>query len=457
MVLFCEIHAEPKPPLKCNLTQKLKDEIKSYTPIVNRIIKSAVSGNSQGQTWKELANFVDTFGNRISGSQNLENAIDYMLNRSISYGLENVHGEPVEVPHWVRGNERAILLSPRIQKLNILGLGGSIGTPPEGITAPVIVVETFDELQEKANEAQGKIVVFAEKWEGYGKTVQYRQYAAVRGAKVGAVATLLRSIAPFSINSPHTGWQDYSDDVRKIPTAAITVEDAEMLLRMYRQGRSITINLYMEAKTLPPVQSRNTIAEIEGSKRPEQAVIVSGHLDSWDVGTGAMDDGGGAFISWYSLVLLKQLNLRPKRTIRAILWTGEEEGLIGAFQYAKVHDKKDFNLLMESDEGTFNPNGLYFSGKDSTACILQEILKLLAPINTTQLIQSSDVGSDIMVWANQGVPMASLMNENQNYFWFHHSDGDRMVLEDSFTLDKCVALWASVAYVAADLSMDLPR
>lgn len=119
--------------------------------------------------------------------------------------------------------------------------------------------------------------------------------------------------------------------------------------------------------------------------------------------------------------------------------------------------KKDFNLLMESDEGTFNPNGLYFSGKDSTACILQEILKLLAPINTTQLIQSSDVGSDIMVWANQGVPMASLMNENQNYFWFHHSDGDRMVLEDSFTLDKCVALWASVAYVAADLSMDLPR
>lgn len=456
-VISCEGRGKEHYFEKCNLTSKLKNEIRSYAPIVNRIIWSAVSGPSKGQTWKELANFVDTFGSRIAGSQNLENAIDYMLNKSVTYGLENVHGEPVQVPHWVRGNEQATLLSPRIQKLNILGLGGSIGTPPGGLTAQVAVFETFDELKQKAAEAKGKIVVFAEKWEGYGKTVQYRQYAAKEGAKVGAVATLIRSVTPFSLNSPHTGWQDYDINVPKIPTAAITVEDAMTLLRMYRQGRNITINLLMEAKTLDPVQSRNTVVEIKGSKRPEKSVIVSGHLDSWDVGTGAMDDGGGAFISWYSLVLLKQLNLRPKRTVRAILWTGEEEGLIGAFQYAKDHDKNSFSLLMESDEGTFNPNGIFFAGKQGAGCILQEVLKLLAPINATTVEPSSYVGSDITVWANQDVPLVALKNENENYFWYHHSDADRMVVEDSDNLDKCVALWASVAYVIADLSTELPR
>ncbi|CAH1396026.1 unnamed protein product [Nezara viridula] len=441
----------------CGLPNDLKAEIQSYQPIVNKIIKSAVSGPHKSKTYKELADFVDKFGYRISGSENLEHAIDYMLNKSISYKLDNVHGEPVMIPHWVRGHEEATLLSPRETNLSILGLGGSIATPPEGITASVLVVESFDELKNKSNEAKGKIVVFVEEWVNYGVTVKYRDYAAVEGAKVGAVATLIRSVTPFSINSPHTGWQDYSDDVPKIPTAALTVEDAYMLLRMYRRGDKIIIRLKMEAKNMPPVQSRNTISEIEGKQIKDKAVIVSGHLDSWDVGNGAMDDGGGAFISWYSLVLLKSLNIRPRRTIRTILWTGEEPGLVGAVKYSKVHNKDEFVLLMESDEGTFTPEGITFSGTKQANCIMKEILSLLSPINATKLELSNDVGSDISIWSNQGIPMASLLNKNERYFWYHHSNGDTMTVENSDDLDKCLAVWASVAYVVADLSVNLSR
>ncbi|XP_073988286.1 carboxypeptidase Q-like [Rhodnius prolixus] len=440
-----------------DLSLSLKSEIRGYQPIVNKIVKTVTQGKFKGQTWEELATFIDKFGSRISGSENLENAIDYMLQRSSHYNLDRIHGEPVTVPHWVRGKEEAILLKPRHFTLNIMGLGGSVATPKEGITAPVMVVESFEELKNRSMEAKGKIVVFAETYVSYGKSVVYRQYAAVRAAEVGAVASLVRSITPFSINSPHTGWQDYSEKVKKIPTAAITVEDAQWLLRMHRRGIEIEIKLYMEAHTLPSVQSRNTVVEVSGSKDPEKFVLISGHLDSWDVGQGAMDDGAGAFISWYSTVVLKKLGLRPKRTVRAVLWSGEEEGLIGAFAFRAAHNKSDIVILMESDEGTFMPQGLTFKGTAKAKCIIQEILKLLEPLGTNQLVLSDDVGSDIMVWANDGIPLASLKNANERYFWFHHSDGDTMAVENPDVLDKCTALWASVAYILADMSIMLPR
>lgn len=445
---------------ECKLPNKLKKEISSYAPIVNKIINASTVGQFKGKTWNYLANFVDKFGNRIAGSRNLENAIDYMLNMSKENNLENVHGENVTVPHWIRGKEHAYLLRPRAKPLPMLGLGGSIATPRRGIIAHVLVVKSFDELKQKSQEAAGKIVVFNEEYVSYGETVKYRSYAAVEAAKLGAVATLVRSVTPFSIASPHTGWQDYSSNVTKIPTACITIEDAEMLNRMYNRGEKLLIYLYMEAHTLPDTVSRNTVAEIKGSTYPEKVVLVSGHLDSWDVGEGAMDDGGGAFISWCSLVLLKSLGLRPKRTVRAVLWTAEEEGLIGAIQYATTHanETKNFNLVMESDEGTFTPKGLEFSGPNKSACIIQHILSLTATINTTNLKQSQNVGSDITVWThNNSVPGASLLNDNGRYFWFHHSNGDTMAVEDPTALDKATALWAAVAYVVADLKNDLPK
>ena len=265
-----------------------------------------------------LSELVDTFGSRIVGSDRLENAIDYVIEKMQKDGLENVHTENETVPHWVRGYENAEMVAPFKKNLPLLGLGSTIGTPRGGIIADVIAVESFKEFETVPAEiVKGKIVVFAPKWEGYGKTVVYRGQSSIVASKKGAAAVLVRSVTPFSIGSPHTGQQHYQDGVKKIPAACITVEDAEMLLRKYRRGEKITIHLEMEDRNMPPVISRNTIGELTGTVyKNTSVVVVSGHLDSWDVGVGAMDDGGGALISWKALTLLKSLDLRPRRTLR---------------------------------------------------------------------------------------------------------------------------------------------
>lgn len=268
-------------------------------------------------------------------------------------------------------------MEPRNKSLYILSLGNSIGTPPEGILADVLVVKTFDELNQKADLAKGKIVVYNQDYISYGKSVVYRGQGATAAAKVGAVASLIRSITPFSLNTPHTGMQSYTENVTKIPTACITVEDAHLLQRLQDEGYPIKILLKMEAHSLPDATSRNVVAEIEGTKQPKKVVIVSGHIDSWDVGDGAMDDGGGVFISWGALALLKSLNLKAKRTIRSIFWTAEEFGYVGAFGYAEQHKNEtdNFNFVMESDIGTFNPVGLEYAGGPTGACIIKEVVK----------------------------------------------------------------------------------
>ncbi|XP_023211516.1 carboxypeptidase Q-like [Centruroides sculpturatus] len=215
----------------------------------------------------------------------------------------------------------------------------------------------------------------------------------------------------------------------------------------------------MSAKNLPPVKSRNTIVEMKGQTFPQQIVLVSGHLDSWDVGEGAMDDGAGAFISWRVLDILTRLKLKPKRTLRAVLWTGEEEGLFGAITHLNNNKKnlKNFSVVMESDIGTFKPLGLTYSGNNTIAqCIMQEILKLMSPINATQL-NLMEEGSDTTVFMNAGVPGISLVNANEKYFYFHHSNGDTMTVEDPENLDLCTALWTASAYVLADIQEMLPR
>ncbi|XP_063909168.1 carboxypeptidase Q-like [Zophobas morio] len=444
---------------ECNLSAELKAEIASYSSTVEKIINAAVDGSFKGVTYQELSLFVDTFGNRIAGSQNLENAIDYMIDKYTADGFDNVHGEEVQVPHWVRGSESAILVEPRNATLSILGLGTSVGTPPEGILAEVLVVKSFDDLQSKAEQAKGKIVVYNEDFDSYFSAVVYRSNGATEAAKVGAVASLIRSMTDFSLNTPHTGLQSYEENVTKIPGAAITIEDAHLLQRLQDEGKTIKMLLKMEAQNLPDTTSRNLVAEIEGTEYPEKVVIVSGHIDSWDVGEGAMDDGGGVFISWGALALLKSLGLKAKRTVRSIFWTAEEFGYVGAYQYAIDHANETDNLIfmMESDFGTFNPIGLEYSAGTTGGCILQEVMKLLASINATGTRQSPAVGSDIEIWTSDGVPGASLDTESEKYFWYHHSNADTLEAESTDYLDKNTALWASVAYVLADLSIDFPR
>ncbi|XP_011260424.1 carboxypeptidase Q [Camponotus floridanus] len=442
----------------CHLSNTLIEEIDSYAPIVQRIINETIQGSFKGNTWQDLAIFVDKFGPRFTGTQVLEDAIDYVLNKSISFGLENVHGEPVTVPRWVRGSESATLLQPRHKDLALLGLGYSVGTPEEGITANAVVVNSFKELKKRAKEIPGKIVVYNEKFISYGETVEYRSSGATRAAELGAMAVLIRSVTPFSLYTPHTGMMSYGENVTKIPAACITIEDATLLQRMSDRGETIVINLKMQARRYPDTQSRNVIADITGSSIPEKTVVVSGHIDSWDVGQGAMDDGAGSFVSWNALKLLKHLGIRARRTIRMIMWTSEELGIIGANYYIQNHtlENKNLQFVMESDTGTFIPQGLKFSGNKLVECILQRIMLLLAPLGNMKLDSPCD-GPDIESWINAGIPGGSLWTRDEKYFYYHHTNADTMLAENPKALDMNTAIFAAVSFVLADISVDLPH
>lgn len=442
------------------LPRRVVREIRSYEPIVDKIIDTVVYGDEQNVTYDELAKFVDTFGARPSGSKSLEDSIDYMFDMLRGQGLDFVHTENASVVNWQRGHEEAWITQPRLKRMDILGLGNSVATPEGGITAPVLVVGCFEELEENSSKAKGKIVVFNQEFVTYGKTLKYRVQGASAAAKAGAVAALVRSLTPMSINSPHTGYMTYDENTTRIPTAAITVEDAELLARLQERGSEPVVKLVMGAKSLPPAVSRNTIAELRGNSKPQEVVLLSGHLDSWDVGQGALDDGAGAFISWRALAVLRRLGLRPRRTLRSVLWTGEELHTAGALEYFRrhfTHERDLMNLVMESDSGTFRPLGLSFSGSNEQArCIVAEVLRLFTRINATRLTLGASA-PDLSSWIKEGVPGASLSTANEKYFIFHHTEGDTMSVLDRHELDLCTALWAAASYVFADLSMRLPR
>ncbi len=299
-----------------------------------------------------------------------------------SDGLDNVHAEKVMVPHWVRGEESLEMTSPGSLKLAMLGLGNSVGTPAAGIAAEAIVVRNFDQLDALGEHVRGKIVVYNVPFTSYGETVRYRGSGASRAARYGAVAALVRSVTPVSLQTPHTGAMNYDEKQPKIPTAAITIEGAELLQRMNDRGDHPTLRLKMEAKFLPDAESANVVAEFKGSEKPDEVVLIGGHFDSWDVGQGAHDDGGGCIIAWEAVRLLKELGLRPRRTIRVVLYTNEENGLRGGNAYRDAHraEVSKHILAIESDSGAYRPEGfgLAATAPPQARANLQEIAKLLA-------------------------------------------------------------------------------
>ena len=415
---------------------------------VDRLIDA---GTNSAFAYDRLATLCDTFGPRFSGTTNLEAAIDWILAQMKSDGLENVHGEEVMVPHWVRGAESAEMLLPRPHSLPMLGLGGSIGTPPGGITAEVLVVKDFADLKGRAAQAVGKIVLFNAPFVTYGETVQYRGHGAIEAARVGAVACLVRSITPFSIQSPHTGAMSYSNGIPEIPAAAITVEDAEMMRRMAHRGEKVVVHLSMSAMTLPDVPSRNVIAEIVGSEKPEEVVIVSGHIDSWDVGQGAMDDGGGAMTAWEAARLMHTLGLRPRRTVRVVLWVNEENGTAGARGYEKRHKSEmpQHVLAIECDRGTFRPLGFSFVGTEAGRQEVEKFLQPLARIGASKLF-SEGSETDVEQLEKDGVPLMALVDDETKYFWYHHTQADTMDKLKPDELAACCSAMAAMAWQAAD-------
>jgi len=426
-----------------------------YQPIADKLIQAATSTDF---AYKRLAELCDVFGPRLSGTTNLEGAVNWALAQMKADGLENVHGEDVMVPHWVRGGESAELIEPTHQPLPMLGLGGSVATPEEGITAPVLVVRSFEELQQRAAEARGKIVLFNALFVEYGQTVAYRVRGATEAAKAGAVAALIRSVTPFSLQLPHTGAMAYADFVPRIPCAAITIEDAERLQRWQERGKQTVVRLKMSAKFLGDTRSQNVVAEISGREKPEEVVLVSGHLDSWDVGQGAQDDGGGCLQAWEALRLMHQAGLRPRRTVRLVLWVNEENGLAGAKNYAQRHHSElaEHVLAIESDSGSFQPTGFTFKGGEQARAVVEQIGSLLEGIQANKII-SGGAGSDVEQLAPAGVPVMELKVEGSKYFWFHHTAADTVDKVNPRELSQCVAAMAVMAYVVADRPEGLPR
>jgi carboxypeptidase Q len=371
-----------------------------------------------------------------------------------SDGLENVRAEKVMVPHWVRGAESLEIFAPVSTKLSLLGLGNSIATPAEGITADAIVVRNFAELDALGERVRGKIVVYNAPFTNYGATVQYRTQGASRAARYGAVAALVRSITPVSLQTPHTGAMNYDPQQPKIPAAAITIEGAEMLQRTYDRGDKIQLRLKMEAKFLPDAESANVIAELKGSERPDEIVLIGGHYDSWDVGQGAHDDGGSCIAAWEAIRLLKELGLRPRRTIRVVLYTNEENGLRGGTAYRDAHraELSKHILAIEADSGIYRPEGIGLAANAPLLARsnLQEIAKLLAGIDADR-IGASGGGADIGPITREGVLGANLDVEGSRYFEIHHTEADTLDKINPRDLALCVATMAVFAYTVADL------
>ena len=426
-----------------------------YQSSSEKIIQTCLN-NDEG--FERLAELCDTFGPRFTGSQNLEDAIDWILEKMEKDGLSNVHGEKVKVPRWIRGNESLELIEPFAKDMHILGLGGSIGTPKKGIRGDVFCVNSFEDLEANADQAKGKIVLFNVPFTTYGKTVQYRYGGASMAAKAGAIASLVRSIGPFSMNTPHTGGMYYEEGIKKIPHAAITLEDAKMFQRIQDRGGKVTVKLKMDGHFIPDGWSRNVIGELPGSEFPEEVVVMGGHIDSWDVGQGAMDDGGGCVAAWEALRIIKELGLKPKRTIRVVMWTNEENGTRGGNAYRDNHmdDLKNHILAIESDGGVFSPEGFGFTGSDEARVMVKEIASLLEPIGSN-FIGDSGGGADIGPIMNEGVPGMGLKVDGSKYFWYHHTNADAIDKLDKDEFNRCVATMAVMAFVVADLDKRLPR
>jgi hypothetical protein len=427
-------------------------------------VQILAAGHADRAAYARLSELTDRIGHRLSGSPELDRAIAWAVGAMKGDGLE-VHTEKVMVPHWARGAEDAALVAPIARPLRVLGLGGTVPTPKGGLTAAVVVVHDWKELDAKQDQVKGAIVLYdvampaysEQNGSGYGAVVDYRIAGASRAAKYGAVASLMRSVTAHSLHTLHTGAMHYDDAQPKIPSAAITVEDSELIERLAARGQ-VMLHLHLESQQLPDAESANVVAELRGRERPDEVVLIGAHLDSWDVGQGAHDDGAGAVTMMQAAALLHRLGLTPRRTIRVVLFTNEENGVRGGKGYAEQHraELPHIVLALESDSGGFSPRGFVIGHHDPAAAQrmharLGDVVTLLAPLGATRIVDADHTGSDIAPMAEAGVPQVGLLVDGRTYFDIHHTDADTLDKVDPTQLADDVAAVAVLAYVAADL------
>ncbi len=450
--------------------------VQQYREVVARILASARADRG---AYAKLSVLTDGIGARLGGSPQLDRAIAWAAAAMAADG-QDVRTEPVMVPHWVRGIEEASIVSSALapaspagtspaalRPLRVLGLGDTVSTPPGGVVAPVVVVTSWDDLQAQAAAVRGAIVLFdvpmppwdaAKGFSGYGDVVPYRTAGPSRAAKLGAVGVLMRSVTAHSLGTLHTGALHYADDVAKLPAAAVTTEDADLLHRLAARG-PVTVRLRLESQQLPDAPSANVIGELRGSEWPDQVVVLGAHIDSWDVGQGAHDDGAGCVIMMQALATLRHLGLHPRRTIRVVLFTNEENGTRGARAYAKDHAGELASTVMaiESDSGGFKPVGLAVDAPEDAppeyaariSRRLAPIADLLAPV-AKLAVAPGHSGTDVSPMIAGGVPALGLIVDSARYFDIHHTAADTLDKVSPQDLSESSAVIAVLAYIVAD-------
>lgn len=428
---------------------------------VTRILEAA---RGKQDAFEKLRQLTDGIGHRLSGSPQLDAALAWAENALTADGHENVRREPVMVPHWERGAESAEILAPSRRPLAILGLGGSVGTPKGGVEGEVLVVRSFDELERAGAAVKDKIVLFDvamrphddEKGSGYGEVAPFRTAGPSRAAKLGAKAVLVRSLATSSLRTPHTGATRFEEGIKPIPAAAISTEEAALLGRLSERGERPRVRLTMGARVLPDAKSANVIGEIRGRERPDEVVLIGAHIDSWDVGQGAHDDGAGCVIVMQALTTIRSLGLVPRRTIRVVLFTNEENGLAGAKAYAKDHAAEipKHVLGLEADSGGFAPFGLNVEvpkdREEKVLATMRDIALLLDPAGKLRVVAEKS-GADLIPLVKEGTIGVGYVTRGDKYFDYHHSEADTLDKVDAKELADGVGVVAALAYVVAEM------
>lgn len=429
--------------------------------VATRLAEAAAVGTS----WSKLAWLSDRIGPRLSGSAGLEAAVAWTQEEFRRDGLERVRAEKVMVPHWVRGEERAEVVAPVAMRLVATALGMSDPTPPGGITAEVIETDSLEALKSLGERVRGKIVLFNKQTVrdreggGYGAVSPLRGKGPSEAARLGAVAALVRSLGTHRARLAHTGAMTYADDAPRIPAAAITEEDADLLHRLLDSGEPVTVRLTLGCKTLPDAESANVVAELRGRVRPDDYVVIGAHLDSWDLGQGAIDDGAGVAIVMEAMRLLRRGGFIPDRTVRAVLYTNEENGLRGGKAYLEAHrDEMPRHVAaVESDSGGAAPIGLRAVLAPGDEERLRALARPLAALGAEDVSVQGGGGADIGPLKPLGVPLIGLRQDSSYYFDWHHTAADTLDKVEPRTLAANAAAMAYLAWALARLDPPLAR
>lgn len=441
-------------------------QIAALAPTLERIQDDVLASNT---AFARLETLCRVAPGRLSGTPAAAAAVEFARQELVRLGADLVTLEPCQVPCWERGQIQRVQISapPGLagERFNCLALGGSVGTPVGGLSAPVLRVESFEELAARASEAKGAIVFFdlgmdpkeRDNFGAYGRGVRARTNGAIEAAKAGAAAVVIRSVASALDDEPHTGAMRYQEGVPKIPAAALSTLGARRLAALCAQG-PLELCLELDCRPLPPQPSFNVVADLLGREAPEQIVLVGGHLDSWDVAQGAHDDGAGCVHAMEVIASLSRLSLRPRRTVRVVLFMNEENGLAGATAYAKDHAAElDRHVLaLESDAGGFTPRGFNTNAAAAGFAYLRAILDLLSPAGAGELVEGGG-GADIGPLATSGVPLVGFRPDDERYFAYHHTRADTLAAVNPRELTSGAAAIAALIYAVAELETPIPR